>query len=263
MNKFQKLAALYRNEGITKAFFQKAWAGVCRIVGRVSKRIHVFLRRKLFGTSDTAALSAYDVHWNNPNVPHGDKVLYLTFDTEWEKPENVDLILDVLKEKQVPATFFLLGEKMAEHIRYVKRIRAEGHTVGNHTMTHPALTKCTRREIQRELSQCAELYHELTGEVMPKIMRPPYGRIDVLTAKQLHKLGYQSFLWNMHVYDWKKEEPATWEVFKAYLDTDLKTGAIILQHSFSDETTAHIDKYIDYCRAKGYRFAPLSEFLAD
>ena len=63
----------------------------------------------------------------------------------------------------------------------------------------------------------------------------------------------------MHVLDWKKDTPATWDVFKAYLDTDLKNGAVILQHTYSDETAAHIGKYIDYCLAKGYRFGLLQE----
>ena len=258
MNKLQKLIALYQKERLSGEFFREACAGIRRIF----RRNYIKFRRKFFGIPSARTLTSNDVHWHNPNVPDGDKVLYLTFDTEWTKPENVGLVLDTLKEKQVPAVFFLLGKGMEENAHYVRRIRAEGHTVGNHTMNHPALTKCTRREITRELEQCAECYRALTGEIMPKLMRPPYGEVDAPAAKHLHKLGYQSCLWSMHVYDWKKDQPATWEVFKAYLDTDLKNGAIILQHTFSDETAQHIGKYIDYCHAKGYRFASLNEFLS-
>ena len=263
MNIFQKLAALYREEGITGAFFQRIRSGICRRIGRIFKKGYVSLRRKFGSVPDAAEFSAYDVYENSPNVIDGDLVLYLTFDVEWHKPEHVGMILDTLKEKRVSATFFLLGHLMEQNADYVRRIRAEGHAVGNHTMYHPALTQCTRGEIKQELSQCAALYQELTGEVMPNIMRPPYGEIDTFAMKALHELGYKTFLWNMHVCDWKKDQPATWEIFKAHLDTNLKNGAIILQHSFSDETTANIGKYIDYCHAKGYRFASLEEFPAE
>lgn len=259
MNKLQKLIALYQEERFSREFFRKAYAGIRRIC----KRNYLKIYRRLSGVPSAQAFASNEVYWCNCHVPEGDKVLYLTFDVEWIRPKNVDLILDVLKEKQVPAAFFLLGEKMAENVHSVRRIHAEGHVVGNHTTTHRVLTQCTRREIQQELSQCARIYHELTGEIMPKIMRPPFGKIDILTVQRLHKLGYQSCLWNMHVFDWKKEEPCTWEMFQAYLDTDLKPGAIILQHTFSDETTQHIGKYIDYCHAKGYRFASLNDFLSN
>ena len=254
----QKLWILYKKEGISKDFLRGACTGAAQIL----KRTYTQLFQRLDGIPSSWDLRTNGVYRHNPNASGGDKVLYLTFDTEWVKPENVDHILDTLKEKQVPATFFITGERMKENAPFVQRIRVEGHTVGNHTMNHPILPRCTPEEISKELNQCAECYHTLTGEVMPKLMRPPYGEVDIRTIKYLHNLGYQSCLWNMHVFDWKKDEPATWDVFKSYLDTDLKNGAIILQHSFSDETTAHIGKYIDYCHSKGYRFGNLREFIS-
>lgn len=258
MNKFQKLCALYKQEGPSKSFLSGVFAGICRILKRNLQK----LRCKIIGRPSASVLAAHNVYWGSPYVHNGDNVLYLTFDVEWKNPKNVGLILDTLKERNVSATFFLLGEGMFKNAEYVRRIRAEGHAVGNHTMTHPALTKCTRKEIHQELSQCAEAYHALTGEDLPKIMRPPYGEIDRYAIKHLYRAGYKTFLWNMHVTDWDKKNPATWDVFKAYLETDLKNGAIILQHTFSDETAAHIGKYIDHCLAKGYRFASLEEFPA-
>ena len=250
-NKFQKLRALYRQEGLSKGF----WTGCIAGMNRIGSRTMLRLRRR-FSRSSPAAYAAHRVFFNRP-VPDGGKVLYLTFDTEWKKPENLALVLDTLQERGVHATFFLLGEGLADHAELVRRIRAEGHAVGNHTMTHPALTDCSRRTIRQELRQCADQYRAITGEDLPKIMRPPFGKIDLRTVRCLHRMGYGTYLWNMHVFDWKKDAPATWEVFRAYLETDLKNGAIILQHTFSDETAAHMGKYIDYCLAKGYRFALL------
>ena len=255
MNQLQKLCALFRKTGFSKAFFSGVLAGMGRIAKRNIQRL--FWKNNV--QPDETVLTAHRVYRENPGISDGEKCLYLTFDVEWKKPENLALVLDALQERSVPATFFLLGEGMSENAAYVRRIRAEGHAVGNHTMTHPVLPRCGNEEIRRELSQCDEVYRAATGEDLPKIMRPPYGEIDRRVMKCLYRMGYQTFLWNMHVFDWKKEAPATWDVFKAYLDANLQNGAIILQHTFSDETAAHIGKYIDYCTAKGYRFGLLQD----
>ena len=255
MNKVQKLCALFRQTGFSKAFFSGALAGIVRIAKRNIQR----LSRKTTVPPGEAVLAAHRVYRDNPGISDGEKCLYLTFDVEWKKPENLALVLDALKERSVLATFFLLGEGMSENGDLVRRIRAEGHAVGNHTMTHPVLPRCGTEEIRLELSQCGKVYRAVTGEDLPKIMRPPYGEIDRHVMKCLYRMGYQTFLWNMHVFDWKKDAPATWEVFKDDLDANLQNGAIILQHTFSDETAAHIGKYIDYCTAKGYRFGLLQD----
>lgn len=253
MNKLQKLIAFYREKGLSKAFLLEVLAGIRRIWRRTCNRA---CRRGL-KVSGAEAYAASNVYWE---ASHEDKVLYLTLDVEWKKPENLGIILDTLQEKQVQATFFLLGKGMEENADWVRRICAEGHAVGNHTFSHPRLTRCTRKELARELEQCAAVYHTLTGAPMAKRMRPPYGEIDHLAAKWLHKLGYRTFLWNLHVCDWNKEAPATWAVFEAYLGTELKKGGVILQHSYSDETAKHLGSCIDYCHAAGYRFAALDEF---
>lgn len=255
MNKFQKFCVLFKQEGLSGTFFSGVFAGIRRILKRNLPK----LRRRISGIADPADFAAHNVCCRNARIANGDKVLYLTFDVEWKKPENVGLILDALKERNVSATFFLLGEGMEQNADWVRRIRAEGHSVGNHTMTHPALNRCTCRRIRRELSQCAGAYRSIAGEELPKIMRPPYGKLSRRAMKCLHRMGYQTFLWNMHVYDWKKNAPTTWDVFRSYLETDLKNGGIILQHTYSDETAAHMGKYMDHCLSGGYRFGLLQE----
>ena len=123
-------------------------------------------------------LASNNVYMYNPVAREDDKVIYLTFDVEWIRPDNVNIILDVIKEKNVSAAFFLIGYGIKKHADIVRRIVSEGHITLNHTMNHVWLTKCTKDTIQRELEQCNQQFYEVCGKEMPKAVRPPYGAIN-------------------------------------------------------------------------------------
>ena len=148
---------------------------------------------------------------------------------------------------------------MAEHTDLLQRILSEGHCFGNHTMTHPNLTQCSKAKVLEELKACQDTFQHLTGASMPKVLRPPYGRIHRSLAKQLYKNGYTVMHWSLHIPDYKEEQPS-WEDYREYFETYLHNGGIILQHSFSSATAEHLGRLIDFCREQGYRFAEKEDY---
>ena len=112
----------------------------------------------------------------------GGKVLYLTFDAGYENGFTEE-ILDVLQELQVPAAFFLTGDYLSREPDLVRRMTAEGHIVGNHTMTHPDMTAVDAEKFQAELQGLEEKYFDITGQTLPKYYRPPQGVYDENTLK--------------------------------------------------------------------------------
>ena len=102
-------------------------------------------------------------------------MLYLTFDAGFENG-NTPAILDALKKHNAPATFFAVGNFISDHPDLIKRIVAEGHTIGNHTMTHPDMSRISDiSSFQKEMQQVEELYKNVTGKEMKKYYRPPQG----------------------------------------------------------------------------------------
>lgn len=188
-----------------------------------------------------------------------DPLLYLSLDVEWRNTVYFQQMLDVLKEKKVCAFMFLQGDGMRDNVELVRRIEAEGHCVGNHTMNHPNLTQCSQEEVLSELEACHDLYVRLTGHDMSKIIRPPYGRIHRPLARFLCRNGYTMMHWSLHVPDFGEKQPERND-YETYLKERLHNGGVILQHSFSSGTAENLGYVIDLCRQEGYRFAEKKDF---
>ena len=123
------------------------------------------------------------------------KKLALTFD-DGPDPEWTPQILDILKAKHVPATFFVIGANMEAHPGLVQRILAEGHEVGNHTYTHPNLADTPLAAVRLELNATQRLFEALTGRSM-RLFRPPYlgdaeptDADEIVPIEEAQKLGY-------------------------------------------------------------------------
>ena len=124
------------------------------------------------GNASSAQLSQFDaVYMGDP----AEKVLYLTFDAGYENG-CTEKILDTLKAHQVQATFFLVGDYLERNPDLVRRMASEGHTVGNHTMNHPDMSKIQNQDaFARELEDMAQLYQQITGQTLSRLYRPPQG----------------------------------------------------------------------------------------
>ena len=206
-------------------------------------------------------IEQYDAYYVDKN--HGDtseeKVIYLTFDAGYENG-NVEKILNVLKEENVPAAFFILDNLILKNTDLVKRMAEEGHTVCNHTMKHRDMTKVTDLETFRaELEGLATLYEEKIGVPMAKFYRPPEGKFTEQNLKHATELGYTTVFWSFAYADWdNKMQLPEEEAIKKVLD-NTHNGAILLFHPTSETNAKILGKLIAEWRAQGYRFGTLDE----
>lgn len=192
----------------------------------------------------------------------GEKVLYLTFDAGYENGCTAK-ILDTLKEKQVPAAFFLVGNYIQRSPDLVRRMVAEGHTVGNHTMHHYDMSRLSdKAAFSKELTDLEALYKETVGQELPKYYRPPQGIYSEENLKMAQELGYQTVFWSLAYVDWNNDSQPTREAAFAKLLPRTHNGAVVLLHSTSKTNAEILGELIDKWKAMGYRFGTLEELFA-
>ena len=191
-----------------------------------------------------------------------EKVLYLTFDAGYENGCTAK-ILDTLKEKQVPAAFFLVGNYIQRSPDLVRRMVAEGHTVGNHTMHHYDMSRLSdKAAFSKELTDLEALYKETVGQELPKFYRPPQGIYSEENLKMAQELGYKTLFWSLAYVDWNNDAQPTKEAAFAKLLPRTHNGAVVLLHSTSKTNAEILGELIDKWKAMGYRFGTLEELFA-
>ena len=188
-----------------------------------------------------------------------EKVLYLTFDAGYENG-NTAKILDALKKHNAPATFFLVGNYLNREPELVKRMVAEGHIVGNHTATHPDMSKIQSEEkFAAELNTLSEKYKEVTGNEMKKFYRPPQGKFSEENLKTAQKLGYKTIFWSLAYVDWYENDQPPIESAMQTLTSRVHPGAIVLLHSTSSTNAEIMDDILTEWEKMGYTFKSLEE----
>lgn len=154
-------------------------------------------------------------------------------------------LLDILEEKNVPATFFPVGRMVKENPELVKRMHEQGHQLGNHTWTHPLLTRLSADKIKSEISKTADIVREVTGQEMT-IYRPPYGGRN---AKVDEAVSLPGILWDVDTLDWKHKNTArTTEV----AIKNSTAGSIVLMHDIHAPTVDAVPAIIDGLRKRGF-----------
>ena len=212
------------------------------------------------GPASSAALAKYDaVYLGDTSQP----VLYLTFDAGYENG-CTSQILDVLKKHQVPAAFFLVGNYIEKNGDLVRRMAAEGHIVGNHTMHHPDMSKITDfSAFQKELAELEELYKATVGAEMPKFYRPPQGTYSEGNLQMAKDLGYKTVFWSLAYADWDNRAQPTREQAFSKLIPRVHNGAVVLLHSTSRTNAQILDELLTRWKEMGYRFAPITELFPE
>ena len=191
-----------------------------------------------------------------------EKVLYLTFDAGYENGCTAK-ILDTLKEKQVPAAFFLVGNYIRQSPDLVRRMVAEGHTVGNHTMHHYDMSRLSdKAAFSKELTDLEALYKETVGQELPKYYRPPQGIYSEENLKMAQELGYKTLFWSLAYVDWNNDSQPTKEAAFAKLLPRTHNGAVVLLHSTSKTNAEILGELIDKWKEAGYRFGTLEELFS-
>ncbi|MEX0170022.1 polysaccharide deacetylase family protein [Streptomyces sp. LMG1-1-1.1] len=185
------------------------------------------------------------------------KCIALTFDAG--PGEDTPKLLDILKEKQVPATFFLLGNKhVNRYPEVVKRIADEGHEVANHTWSHRILTDLDAAEVRDELSRTQDAVEKITGR-KPTLMRPPQGRTDDTVSEVSRELGLAQVLWSITAKDYSTTDSAL--IRKRVLEQAHGDG-IILLHDIYDGTVPAVPSIIDELKLRGFTFVTVPELIA-
>ncbi|MFF0589808.1 polysaccharide deacetylase family protein [Streptomyces sp. NPDC003781] len=185
------------------------------------------------------------------------KCIALTFDAG--PSENSARLLDILKEKQVPATFFLLGRRHIDtYPELVRRMADEGHEVASHTWTHKILTDAKPDEIREELERPNKEIERLTGK-RPTLMRPPQGRTDDTVHDICRELGLAEVLWSVTAKDYKTTDSDL--ITERVLDQSSRDG-IILLHDIYDGTVPAVPGIIDALKKRGYVFVTVPQLMA-
>ena len=196
----------------------------------------------------------------------------LTFD-DGPDGEWTPKILDVLKAKKVPATFFVIGENALIHPALLNRIITEGHEVGNHSYTHPNLAQTSAAGTMFELNATQRLVEAYTGRAMRLFRAPYFGDAEPTTADELgpalaaQKAGYANVGLHVDPGDWKK--PGVDVIVGATIadvlsETEDRTQQVVLLHDGGgdrSQTLAALPGIIDGLRARGYHFVPISKLV--
>lgn len=190
----------------------------------------------------------------------GERRVALTFD---DGPGPLTpLILDVLKEHQVQATFFILGERAKTYPEVVKRMIREGHVLGNHTWSHPDLTHLSFLEmVKEELEPTSSLIRDITARY-PLLLRPPYGALNDEAILFLGREGWRVINWSLDTFDWDKEQSSKEEILEKVMAYHHE-GAIILMHDGGGDnnTLEVLPLLIGYLRKEGYSFDTVDRLL--
>lgn len=189
------------------------------------------------------------------------KELFLTFDNGYENGFT-SKILDVLKEKQVPAIFFVTGHYVKDQPELIKRMAAEGHIVGNHSWSHPDMSQLSASQIQAELDKVKAPVLELTGQKEMKYLRPPRGVFNDNMLAASKRFGYTNVFWSIAYKDWDVNAQSGSRHAYTQVIKQLHPGAIILLHSVSKDNAEALGSIIDEARRQGYEFKSLDELLS-
>jgi peptidoglycan/xylan/chitin deacetylase (PgdA/CDA1 family) len=193
---------------------------------------------------------------NSVRVDH--PVIALTFD---DGPSAVltPRLLDILKQRNIKVTFFVLGQLAQEHPEILERAVAEGHEIANHSWDHKALNKMAEGGLRHELADTSAEITKATGKPVT-LMRPPYGATNPRLNRAIEKeYGMKVILWSVDPLDWKRPGP---QVVSQRILKETKPGSIILSHDIHPGTIEAMPMTLDALLAKGYKFVTVSELLA-
>jgi peptidoglycan-N-acetylglucosamine deacetylase len=172
---------------------------------------------------------------------------------------NTPRLLDMLKQRGIKATFYCVGQCVAEYPEIAKRIVDEGHEIASHSWSHPQLSSMTEASVRDQLEKTHQAIKQATG-VEPKTFRPPYGAFTLRQRRWANAVyGYKTILWDVDTMDWKHRNPGRTE---AVALAETKSGSIILTHDIHKSTIDAMPSTLDGLLAKGFKFVTVSELLA-
>lgn len=196
---------------------------------------------------------------NGIALGNGEKnYIYLTFDEGYEAGYTPK-ILEVLKENNVPATFFITAHFVNTQPDLVQRMIDEGHIVGNHTVNHKSMPDLSDEEIKKEVMDLHQVILEKFNYEM-KYIRPPKGEFSERTIQETNKLGYKTVMWSFAYEDWNENKQPDEEKAKKMILDNLHNGEIMLLHGNSKTNTNILESVIKEAKSMEYEFMSLDKF---
>ncbi|SDK18380.1 polysaccharide deacetylase family sporulation protein PdaB [Natronincola ferrireducens] len=190
------------------------------------------------------------------SVETEEKKVAISFDAAWGD-EFTDDILNTLDKYNVKTTFFLVGFWVDKYPDMVKKIHDRGHEIGNHSSTHPHMSKITREQIVKELKTTEEKIEAITG-IRPTVFRPPFGDYNNLLIDTAKELGYHTIQWDVDSLDWK--EMGVHAVVDR-VSRNAKKGSIILFHNNAKYVAEYLPLVLEKLQEQGYEIVPISQLI--
>ena len=204
-------------------------------------------------------LNPYSAYYHaNPDM----KKIYITFDAGYENGHTA-AILDSLKKHNASAVFFLVGPYIEENPELVKRMVAEGHTVGNHSYSHPDMTGKSKERFMNELNKTRQAYKNVTGQEMPLYYRPPEGKFTTENLQWAQEMGYTTLLWSSAYVDWNNESQPDHRYAFDKIKERTFPGAVFLLHSTSATNARILDQQLTLWEQDGYSFGKISDLVKE
>jgi polysaccharide deacetylase family sporulation protein PdaB len=193
------------------------------------------------------------------SVDRSDKRIALTIDAAWDA-DKTPFILETLAKYNVKATFFLCGVWVKAYPDQVKAIFDAGHTIGNHSLSHPHMTNISQDAVEKEISSLDDLIEKITGK-RTVLFRAPFGEYNDDVIRTVRSTGHEPIQWDIDTIDWKPERSAN-----TILDTVFKKlddGSIILCHNNGYKIEEYLPTLIETAQANGFTFVTVDELLLD
>lgn len=189
------------------------------------------------------------------NVSH----VHLSFD-DGPDPKYTREVLSILKENQLQANFFLVGQKVNENKNLVKRMVREGHDIGGHSMTHKELTKIPFEQAKEEILNSMEVVNKFQKT---NLFRFPYGSFNPKLVQVLQDHGYRNIYWDVDTTDWKyKDKDVIYKKFKLRI-AKAKDGSIILMHDIHPQSVQSLKMIVEYLKSNKIKVTKLDYKTGD
>lgn len=189
-------------------------------------------------------------------VDTGEKQVALTFDAAWGNEDTQELI-DTLGKYNAKATFFLVGSWVDKYPESVKALADAGHSIQNHSNTHPNLPQLSKEGIEKEITLCNEKITNLTKKT-PTLIRPPYGDYNNSLVECVNSLGMYTIQWDVDSLDWKNLSAD--EIYNRVVNK-VKNGSIVLFHNAALNTPEALGKILEKLSGDGYKFVTVEELI--
>lgn len=190
------------------------------------------------------------------SVEREDKVCAISFDAAWGNEDTHELV-EILKEYNVKATFFVVGDWVDKYPESVKELNDAGHDIMNHSNTHPHMTQISKEKMLSEVEACDEKIEKITGK-KPNLFRPPYGDYNDSVIETLKQAGHYTIQWDVDSLDWK--DLSANDIYTR-VTQKVTNGSIVLFHNAAKHTPEALPSILEKLQSDGYKIIKINELI--